>query len=226
MTDVLAILGICRDAPPSTPEVRVVSGEGLHALLWRVPLEHIQKPSRELLIRYEKMVRDLFEAIDILPFRFGTVAHAEESVTALLTARKPWFDAQLERLSGHVEMGIRVPVADTVKATQPAANDPPATTGRDFLKQRLRHYQAELDRDQRARSIQTSLQDALGDVISEVHVETSTRAMFAAPTVSLSYLVRRENVDRFLAVIAQAAPPDATVSGPWPPYSFVQSEDP
>jgi hypothetical protein len=171
--------------------------------------EHIRfEPDPELLWTHDGVAEALMADRAVLPMRFGTCLGGEAELDALLAERGGAFGRLLDRVRGRVELSVRVTTEDP--------NDPsPATSGADYMMQRLRERR---ETETVARSLHAPL------------AELSERsAVRLAPTgggvLTASYLVPGEAVGEFTGAVEwlQESHPALAVActGPWPPYSFV-----
>jgi Gas vesicle synthesis protein GvpL/GvpF len=172
------------------------------------------EPTPEALLGFEQVVEALMAERTVLPARFGTVLPDEAAAVDLLTDRHRQFADALQRVGGAVEMGVRAGWADAEPA-RPSDE----SRGADYLLGRLEHRQ-------RAQRVAAELDAALAGLARE-----RACRILARPDgqVTAAYLVTRPRVDAFKAACDRLTETvtDASVicTGPWPPYSFVGSEE-
>lgn len=147
----------------------------------------------------------------LLPARFGHGYEDEAALERAAAAAAPALRAQLERVRGCVELGLR--------AVGPGAGEPPAArSGREYM-ERQRARVGECDR---------LVRDIDGPLLSLA--KQGTRSMASQPRFSLaaSYLVEPARIPAFrrrVAELERAHPALAfACTGPWPPYSFAEIE--
>ncbi len=192
-------------------DLRVVSAGELRAIAGECASAPAATP--EALLRFEQIVEALMGERTVLPARFGTILADEDAAVELLTGRHRQLADALRRVGGAVEMGVRAGWSDG-EPERPSAE----TRGADYLLGRLEHRQ-------RAQRLAAELDAALAGLA----LERACRIL-ARPEgqVSAAYLVTRPRVDAFRAACDRLAETitDAGVicTGPWPPYSFVDSE--
>jgi hypothetical protein len=80
---------------------------GVAALVSRLPTRKI-RAQRSNLAAHHRVLRDLAERGTVLPVVFGTVVRSEGELRSLLRRRARSLAELLERLSGRVEMGLKV----------------------------------------------------------------------------------------------------------------------
>jgi hypothetical protein len=217
------VYGICDrpDLPP--PRRRGLAQAPLDGLregdLLAVFTRHVRsvtEPAPDALWAHERVVERLMAERAVLPMRFGSKVDDERALREFLADRRESLAAALARISGHVELGVRVlqPLAAGAgaRAAAPVAALP---TGRDYLL-------AKLQDGQRATRASASLHEPLEALAREARRQAPRGA---DEILNSSYLVDRRVVPRFRAAVErlQIARPDVAIlcTGPWPPYSFV-----
>jgi len=103
----------------------------------------------------------------------------------------------------------------------------PAGTGREFLEGRRAHYAAEECDEALAAQAAAEARGALEGLAVKCRAERSSAA--DGRLLSLFFLVRRENVERFREAFGQLRQETSAkmlLTGPWPPYNFVGSPCP
>jgi hypothetical protein len=175
----------------------------------------------------------------VLPFRYGNFLDSSERVLNLLRVRREEFLQSLEEVEGCDEMGLRILLENRphLACAQPAYAAPglPAIalaaaggTGREFLEGRRAHYAAE-ECDEapalRTGGATTEARGALEGLAVKCRAERSgAPASPLGRVLSLFFLVRRENVERFREAFRQLQQETSAkmlLTGPWPPYNFV-----
>jgi len=66
------------------------------------------RPERRHLSSHQGVIRQLMEESTPLPIAFGIIADGPEIIEKILADNQPEFQEQLDRMSGKVEMGLRV----------------------------------------------------------------------------------------------------------------------
>jgi hypothetical protein len=215
VTVAVYVYAICR-AQASAPAVaglggqplRVVRSGRLGALVGDCPSVPGPRDEDELW-RHESAVEALMERSDVLPARFGTLMESDAAVRALLERRACEFDEALGRVAGAHELSVRVmPQEDGQRA--------PGGTG--YLAARADHHR-------RAETLGRMLEQRLRPFSRGCHVRIP--ALSGTP-VAGAFLVEREMTAPFLAeaelLEAELEPAALTLTGPWPPYSFVNAD--
>jgi Gas vesicle synthesis protein GvpL/GvpF len=198
---VIELYAITDDPTPPQPPLLAVRCDGLTALC--APAEPRQgEPTPDALWNHEQVVEGLMEGRDLLPVRFGTLVSDEDAAARAVMDRREELVATLDRVRGAVELAVRAHPRETDEA-------PVATTGIDYMRAKSRHMEA-------ARL----LHEPLASIARESRVRPGPELLRAA------YLVDRDAVDRFVAMVRQLeeghAELDLVCTGPWPPYSFAE----
>ena len=173
----------------------------------------------------------------ILPFRFGAIYRGEEQVRELLGGR-PDFADTLSRLRGAVEFGVKAFLdGDAIRARLESGRgvqDEPASTGRGYMQRR----QLERDLDEEIRRL-------AAECVERSHAQLTASALDARLNplhqhewasddgeivLNGAYLVRTDEAGPFNRVVSELAEQyagavDYRVTGPWPPYNFVEESD-
>jgi len=188
-------------------------------------------PDVEALRQHDRVVRDALRDATPVPFRFGQTVPDEAAARDLLRARGASFRSALERVSGRIEVGVRVgwdpPAPEPPTGVRPPGDSPPSgPPGRAFLESRRRALLAAESRAADAEARLVEVERAFG----ELRLPT-VRNVLAAGDVAgtLAHLVRQGELLRYRVFAADLRKrrPDLriTFSGPWAPYSFVADEE-
>jgi len=164
----------------------------------------------------------------VLPFRYGNFLDSSERVLNLLQAHREEFLQSLEEVQGCDEMGLRILLENRphLACAQPACAAPRGT-GREFLEGRRAHYAAEECDEALAARAAAQARGALDGLAVKCREDRSSAA--DGRLLSLFFLVRRENVERFREAFGQLQQETSAkmlLTGPWPPYNFVGSPCP
>lgn len=214
--------GICEPAAASPPPPRRgLGGATLRALerdgLAAVYSRHRSlrpRPSPELVLAHERVVEAIMARGPVLPLRFGTQLEREEQLGAALTERRDELVRALERVRGHVELGLRViPERGSKRGV-----DRGEQTGRAYLRARATEHRRA---NEAARDLHAPL--------SELAAASLVRERPAPPAILVAtYLVDDARVAEFRAradeLAARHGHLQVLVTGPWPPYNFVEEE--
>jgi len=218
--------------------VELVSNGGVAAIVGRVPLDEFgEEPLRRNLERrdwleataraHDRVLAEALGHAPLVPLRFGTVYRSEQGVRDMLDERAAELSEAIERLRGRIELGVK---AFLVEAQEDAT--PPPSSGRDYLL-----------RKQEARAAASSVQAEAFESVRALHERLESLADDARvnppqpPELSGrrepmllngAYLVGAERRPAFAAAVDECRDDrlELVVTGPWPPYNFVEREDP
>ena len=180
--------------------------------------------TRESAIAHDTVVRSLFDQTTLLPFRFGSVV-SEQQLRHYVATYKPALKKSLAHVRGCVQMDLRI-IWQRSKADADQAPENKQGPGTAFLEKKRR----ELAGDERQIAQKAELSDLLrkdlGEVIQDQEIEL--RPSETAVLATVFHLVERAKTDKYQEIVQEIRNnrPDLRIrlSGPWPPYSFVNIE--
>lgn len=216
--------------------VTLLPYRNLAAVVSQIGSEDVRSEPAQLLC-HERVVEALMAQRSTLPVRFGTVLSDAKAVIATLVERYSVFRADLERLDGQIEMGLRIvwdteTVRQKLTVPQPAAVpealartavSDDARPGTRYLLERAREVMIERELRAEAQALEGWCLERFATLTSE-----NVTRLLATPAmpVSAAFLAPQCKLDAFLAVGAQMQRErpelDLVCTGPWPPYSFVR----
>jgi hypothetical protein len=179
-------------------------------------------PTAENVWRHEEIVEQLMAGGAVLPVRFGTVLADKAAAQAMLAARYPRFLANLDRVRGRVELGLRVLWQNEDCHVQQKGKTKEESSGRAYMLARAEEER----RAQACRERGETLAAKLDRAVASLAVE-GCHQILLAPRLLLTaaYLVEQRQVGAFqreVQAFSSAYPALRVVcTGPWPPYSFV-----
>jgi len=181
-------------------------------------------------LAHEAVVEFFVGAIAVLPMKLFTIFTTDDRAVADVRANRARVAATVKRVANHDEFGIRV-VLDRARA---AAALPRSTTARGtgaaYLSRKKAQRDAAVELAQRAQDTVAALYDRLAAharlarrrPASELPIEGGPLLLDAA------FLVPRSKARTFRSLAAREARAldrsgyGLTMTGPWPPYTFVQ----
>jgi hypothetical protein len=202
--------------------------EGGLAAACSVALDACVTPTVPRATAYAWVVAALHKVATVVPFRYGNLLETREQVLELMRVHREEFLQSLEEVQGCDEMGLRILLENRphLACAQPACAAP-GGTGREFLEGRRAHYAAEECDEALAAQAAAEARGALEGLAVKCRVECPGPA--DGRLLSLFFLVRRENVERFREAFGQFQQETSAkmlLTGPWPPYNFVGSPCP
>jgi hypothetical protein len=151
------------------------------------------RPTRDRLAQHHRVTMALLRSGGVAPFRFGNVFLGEAELRQGLLGRAAELEEKLKALAGCVEMAVRI--------TLSAGKKP--ESGTEYLLQKKRHI-----------DLADKLRVELGDMVKDWRQELK------GETLDVACLIDRRQVTGFKTKLAEISP-NAEVTGPWPPSSFV-----
>jgi Gas vesicle synthesis protein GvpL/GvpF len=183
-------------------------------------------------VAHEAVIESFVAAPAVLPMKLFTIFTSDARAREHIRRQAARIDALIRRVANHQEWGLRVVLdrpdrAKTAPRSKQAKRD---LTGRSFLldKKAARDRSTEL-----ARHAREAVAD-LFDRLSEHAAKSKRRAAGELPVQSgpllldAAFLVLARKSARFRTVVGREARMlgrqgySLTLSGPWPPYTFVQ----
>ena len=196
-----------------------------------------------LLQVYLKVIESFHRRATVIPMRYGSLVEDESWVVRHLKEQRAHYAKLLEELEDCVEMGIRIlnPDSEISLSEEPPplrsrggqrgdqsvfSTSHPLNPGRAFMTARKAHYEL-IERAVRDKhGIIERCRSAFAGLFIKCKVEMPT---FHTPLLSLYYLVPRDFLGDFCRTFRQISAKESSkllLSGPWPPYNFVQSDHP
>ncbi|MBZ5569630.1 MAG: GvpL/GvpF family gas vesicle protein [Acidobacteriia bacterium] len=184
------------------------------------------------LVAHEQVVEFFFRLRTVIPLRFGAMAGERREVTALLETRQAEYRALLQALDGFAEMGIQLLIdgaPDRAKVGSTAVSPPQLPSAQPpgasyLLAKKLSYRNADRMAEWESELVE-ALCASLAGLFRRRKVERSSAR--SEGLLSLYFLVPQSSVEEFrkasLSLKNQSF--RLLLSGPWPPYNFVDSSD-
>ena len=216
------LYGIVRQSSAEClPGTFLITAHGLAAVASPVK-EMTAPPSVSSLLAYARVVEAIHARQAVIPLRYGCMMENESAVLRLLEDHRQEYAAQLARLLGMTEMGIRI----LWPARAGAPPDIPPSPGARYLASLRNRYHAAgaLDAEE------SGLADEISGLLSNCSTGQRREASSSSQRrlLSLYFLTSKTRVKRFRSRARKISPPDGAkilLSGPWPPYNFVGSPE-
>jgi hypothetical protein len=182
-------------------------------------------------LAYERVVESFYRDLTVVPLRYGCRVECPYDAVVLLRENEDAYRALLRELDGYAEVGIQVQLGS------PAAG--PETPRRRILPDwfPLRPHPsgaAGLDRKPGAERIAMAPNVLIENLCDSLHGsfvrhKVEFRSSRKSRLLSLHFLVPRDSVETFRSA-ARHLPTNPSfqlqLSGPWPPYNFVDALQP
>jgi len=169
------------------------------------PSENLNQKSG---IDHARVIADCFQHSTVLPFRFGTVFNDDE--------------ANIDKLRGKTEMHLKIFVDDCC-AKELIKHLPAEGVGREYLTSLRENAVRQRERQTRARAVSFQMHRLFAPLDEEVSCRLTESGKMV---LDIAHLIDRKCVERyqnkFTSTSASMRDCQMQVSGPWPPYHFVQ----
>ncbi|HEV7785749.1 MAG TPA: GvpL/GvpF family gas vesicle protein [Thermoanaerobaculia bacterium] len=240
------------EAPPGLPglgRLRALEvGGGLWLVAASAPLpefssERIEERFTDLdwvsacALAHEAVVEHFRDAPALLPLKLFTLFASDERALAHLRASREPLDRVLDRVAGRVEWGVRVRLDEArarealaAESRQSAASSGGAGSGTSFLLRKKREQEASKDLAGRLRAeVDAGWTDLAAQADEAIRRQPATAPeqggkvfLDAALLVPANRAAELEAaVDRFATRVGSKGG-EVTLTGPWPPYHFVE----
>lgn len=189
--------------------------------------EWLERTARE----HETVLQAAAAVSTVVPLRFGTIYQGREHVELMLEERGEEFRSSLERVRGHVELGVKVWVDLATLGQTLNGDEQPLEggTGAAYLQQRRRERERRLELKARCIELAEEAHDHLSRVaVSAVSNRPQPRELTGrseSMVLNGAYLVPdgderlRSEVDRLTAEHPGLGI-EYELTGPWPPHNF------
>jgi Gas vesicle synthesis protein GvpL/GvpF len=196
---------------------------------WR---DHAEDPRwLEVVVRqHHAVLQSLVEQVDVLPLRLPGI---HESVAVLETQFRSQWDELAEafdRVRGHVELGAKVYLAGRDRHDEPSGEEPPPSTGRDYLQRRLDSARAREHVHAGRQAVLLDAHESLTRAATHARVnplqDPALSGRGEPMMLNAAYLVARARTEEFWEQARTSAEAlglegmSLEVTGPWPPYNF------
>jgi hypothetical protein len=189
------------------------------------------------IVDYSILVNELHREVDILPFRFGVIVTANEIVNTV-RLNKPGYRSCLQRIAGFSELNLRWAVPEVHGERQAIpANDGNYTKskGFEYLKSKLTGKQSGLQLENELSGICADFahrfpaeQIQWQSSVDKLRVSGACSKTDCYRIARIELLVRKEAIPAMIlaasSLLLRSEKP-TVASGPWPPYSFLESEN-
>jgi hypothetical protein len=183
-------------------------------------------------IAHEAVVESFIGATAVLPMKLFTLFTSDDRAVEHVRGQRAHIAAVVKRVANHDEWGVRVAL-DRARATRASPRKAPQAapaTGVDYLTRKKARRDASVELASRARETVAALYDRLAGrskqakrrPAGELPVESGPLLLDAA------FLVARTRAAAFQALVTRETRTLGsqgylvTLTGPWPPYTFVQ----
>jgi hypothetical protein len=173
------------------------------------------------------VVEFFFRHRTVIPLRYGAMVGERREVTAVLEMHQTEYRALLQALDGFAEMGIQLLIdgsagrdmtgSTAVSTAQLRSAEPPGASY--LLAKKLSYRSAD-----RMAERESELVEDISASVARLYVRRKVERPFRDRLLRLYFLVPRSAVECFRRTSRQGSrnqPVKLLLSGPWPPYNFV-----
>lgn len=172
-------------------------------------------------VDHARVIADCFQQSTVLPFRFGTVFHDDESLRKSIRSNQRQFLSNIDKLRGKTEMHLKVFVDDCC-TPELEKHLPTEAVGRGYLSNLRETAVRARERQTRARAISFQMHRLFAPLDEEVSCRLTDSGKMV---LDIAHLIDRKCVERyhnkFASTSALMRQCQMQLSGPWPPYHFV-----
>ena len=181
----------------------------------------LQTPDAQIAAReHARVVSTCFSQATVLPFRFGTTFGDDDALRRSVRSNQRHFLANVERLRGKAEMHLKVLVDDTCPGN--SARD--MTVGQQYLTSLRESALRQRERQSKARALSVQMHRMFLPIAEEI---TCKRTDSGKMLLDIAHLIDNKTIERYQNKYSSATQElkecRMQLSGPWPPYHFVQS---
>lgn len=171
---------------------------------------------------HARVIADCFKHSTVLPFRFGTHFEDDDALRRSVRSNHRHFSANVERLRGKAEMHLKVLVDDTCPETRKVLTD---CVGKEYLDSLRANASDQRERQSKARALSLQMHRMFLPLAEEI---TCKRAGEGKLLLDIAHLIDNKTVERYQNKYSSATESlkdcRMQLSGPWPPYHFVQRQ--
>lgn len=218
--------GLTLPAGVAGQPVEVVEHQGLGAAV--SALAQAEAPADvPSLVAHEQVVEFFFRHLTVIPLRYGAIAGDRREVTALLERHRAEYAALLAELDGMAEIGIKLLIEGSpgrTKTDSTAVSPAPLRSaeppGASYLSAKKLSYRSADRMVERESELVEEISASVAGLFVRRKVERPSRDRL----LRLYFLVPRSAVECFRRTSRQSSrnqPVKLLLSGPWPPYNFV-----
>jgi len=170
-------------------------------------------------VDHARVISDCFKLSTVLPFRFATIFADDDGLRRSVRSNQKHFLANVERLRGKAEMHLKVLVDDTCPGN--SARD--MTVGQQYLTSLRESASRQRERQSKARALSIQMHRMFLPLAEEI---TCKRMESGKMLLDIAHLIDNRCVERYQNKYSSATHElkdcRMQLSGPWPPYHFVQ----
>lgn len=184
-------------------------------------VERMAQEGQQAAKDHARVISDCFKLSTVLPFRFSTTFPDDDGLRRAVRSNQRHFLANVERLRGKAEMHLKVLVDDTCPGNS-ARN---MTVGHEYLTSLRESATRQRERQSKARALSVQMHRMFLPIAEEI---TCRRMESGKMLLDIAHLIDNKTVERYQNKYSSATLElkecRMQLSGPWPPYHFVQRQ--
>jgi hypothetical protein len=181
-------------------------------------------------VAHERVIEHFIDAAAVLPMKLFTMFAGDDRALTYLRGERSRLSSTVKRVANQQEWGVRVLLDRARAAKRPVAAKARASGGLAYLAMKKAQRDAAAELAVRAHDTVADLFDRLSSKARDARRRSIAElpAQGGSLLLDAAFLVPRTRAASFRAVAAREARALAsqgyavTLTGPWPPYSFVQ----
>lgn len=182
-----------------------------------------EKLNQKAAVEHARVISECFKVSTILPFRFGTVFGDDEALRRSIRSNHRQFSTNIERLRGKTEMHLKVTLEDCAREAGYRPCLEKNAVGKAYLANLRETATLQRERQTKARSVSVQMHR----MFTPLDEEVSCRRMDTGKMLlDIAHLIDTRSVERYQNKYSSASVMmkdcHMQLSGPWPPYHFVQ----
>ena len=218
----------------SDSSLYVISGGGINAIVSDVNISEFVA-DKSVAIDYANVIESFFFNFSLLPMRFGSIMESPEAVKAMLENNSPEILHNLGKVAGKFEFGLKI-ICDseklkaklsvksdnTSKVEKPSKDETTLSVYRDYVNKKLAEHRLEELMLAHVESLIATITASLGSLNS---INKFRKMLTDNTIVDAIFLIGKEKKSDLIDLIAEIQNDNPglnfVLTGPWPPYSFV-----
>ncbi len=185
--------------------------------------DRIKAETQQAAKDHARVISECFKLSTVLPFRFSTTFPDDDGLRRSVRSNQRHFLANVERLRGKAEMHLKVLVDDTCPGN--SARD--MRVGQQYLTSLRESASRQRERQSKARALSVQMHRMFLPLAEEI---TCKRMESGKMLLDIAHLIDNRTVERYQNKYSSATQElkecRMQLSGPWPPYHFVQRHSP
>lgn len=177
----------------------------------------------EAIVDHARVIRECFQTMTVLPFRFGTVFDCDEALRRAVRTNRKTFMESVERLRGKAEMHFKILLKDA--GVEQALKDLPAGVGAEYLCKLREQASRERERQTKARALSLQVHKLFSPLEEDIvckRVDSGNVLLDFAHLIDTNSIPKYQN--RYSAATRHFKDCRVSITGPWPPYHFMPNK--